>query len=205
MDKKNLTKMLSFVALTDGCLSVHRGCVNASFSLSMKRENQDFVDMCGSLLDNVGVGWHVRDDGVYLWLSSRTHPFLTTLHQRLYMDGRKFPEPHTFKLLDWESMAIMYMADGSIQRSGQVWYPMLNLCRWNYAELTWVKHQIKERLGVDANVMKCGKYWRLGFGRASVDRFFDGVRHHMLPSFFYKLPDGKPRPIGNIVPGGEIV
>lgn len=195
MDKKQITKILSFLSLTDGHLSMHKGCINASFHLTLSIKNKDLIELAGNVLESAGIGYKIKDTdcGLYTRLDSRVHPLLTKLWERLYLDKRKHPDPHTFKLLDWEAMALMYMCDGNIQKSGEFWYPMLNLCRWNYAELTWVKHQIKEKLDVDCNVHKCGKYWRLGFSKASSEAFFNGVTPFMTESFAYKLPYGKPQ------------
>lgn len=202
MDKKRLTKLIAFLAMSDGSLIMHEGCVNASFALTLSDRNEDLIDFAGNLMNEIGVGWKKKPTGgKYARLSSKTHPFLTTLWNRTYQMGRKVPSPHDFKLLDWEAMAILFMCDGNIQWGGGRQYPMLNLCRWSYAELCWVKQQIKERLGIDTNVYKCGKYYRLGVPAKDCDAFFEGVRPFVLPSFSYKLPNGEPLEIE----GDEIV
>lgn len=195
MDKKQIVKILSFIGLSDGHLSMHKGCVNASFHLTLRKDNLDLVNIVADTLRAASIGHKITETpcGSYVRLDSRVHPLLTKLWERLYQDGRKVPDPHTFKLLDWEALALLYMADGNIQKAGTRWYPMLNLCRWNYAELTWIKHQIKERFGLICNVHKCGKYWRLGFLACSADAFFEGVAPYMTTSFAYKLPYGKPQ------------
>lgn len=69
---------------------------------------------------------------------------------------------------------------------------MINLCKWSYAELCWVKHQFKKALGLDVNIYKCGKYWRLGVPAHHTDFFFENVKEYLTPSFHYKLPNGQP-------------
>jgi hypothetical protein len=195
MDKKEITKRLAFFVLTDASLTLHNGCINASFSLSMCVRNTDILEYVVPAINAIGVGskYTISKCGKYFRFTTKTHPTLTTMYNRIYIDGRKSPSQHDFKLLDWESMAIMYMCDGNIQKSGNVWYPMLNLCRWNYAELQWVRTQIKEYLSLDMSVYKCGKYFRLGVPRHHVDYFFDNVSQYITPSFSYKLPYGKPQ------------
>lgn len=193
MDKKLATKYLAFFSMTDGSLFVHKECVNASFHLAMKKDNKDILPMVKEALDFIGVGYSVREDDKYFRLDTRVHPFLTTLHERIYYNGRQSPSQHDFKQLDWEAVAIMYMCDGSIQKSGKKWYPMLNLCAWSYAELCWVKAQFKDKLGIDVNVYKCGKCFRLGVPVKDCDTFFEGVSPFITESFKYKLPYGKPQ------------
>lgn len=191
MDKKEITKRIAFAVMSDGTLT--QRCVNASFAMSMKTSNEDFGHYIGEAFDELGLGYKVRHDSKYFHLTTKTHPFLTKMRERIYPQDRKDPSPHDFKLLDWEALAILYMCDGSIQKSGKRFYPMLNLCQWNYAELQWVSHQLKERLGLPMTVYSCGKkYWRLGATAANADRFFEGVHPHIQSSFLYKLPYGKP-------------
>lgn len=201
MDKKEITKVLAFFVMSDAGLTMHEGCVNASFHLSMKMENSDVIDYLTPYLDELDVGYRTSIGDKYFRLNTRVHPFFTRLYERIYPMGHKTPSPHDFKLLDWEAMAILYMCDGNIQKGGSRWYPMLNLCCFSYAELHWIRTQVKQTLAVDMNVYKCGKYWRLGVPAKDCNRFFDGVAPYVLPSFSYKLPYGKPQD----VLGGEIV
>lgn len=180
--------------MSDGCLTMHKQCVNASFHMNNSMRNEDLAHYVIPYLEAIGVGYTYRPGEKYFSLRSKTHPFLTTLYQRVYEQGRKVPSHHDFKLLDWEAVAILYMCDGSIQQTGKYKqaYPVLNLCRWSYAELCWVKAQFKDRLGFDANVWSCGKYWRLGVPKKDAGVFFENVRPYMLPSFSYKLPNDEP-------------
>lgn len=201
MDNKEWTKRMAFLCMSDGGLILHQGCVNASFALSMKKENEDFADYAKKLLNHIDVGYRYSVGDKYFTLRSKVHPKLTTLYHRIYQDGRRVPSPHDFKLLDWEAVAIMYMCDGNIQKGGSRWYPMINLCKWSYAELCWVKAQFKRTLGLDINIYKCGKYWRVGIPARHTEFFFDNVEPYMTPSFSYKLPNGRPQ--ANL--GGDIV
>ncbi len=196
MDKKQLTKRLAFVCMSDAALEMHNGCVNASFKLSMKKENRDFAQYCVELLKEVGVGYTYKEGEKYFVLASRVHPFLTTLWERIYQGGRRVPSPHDFKLLDWEAIAIMYMCDGNIQVAGKRWYPMINMCKWSYAELCWVKQKFKEAVGLDINIYKCGKYFRVGVPAHHCDFFFENVKPFMLDSFKYKLASEREAPKG---------
>jgi hypothetical protein len=194
MDKKELTKRLAFLCMSDASLDMHKGCVNASFHLTMCKENRDMAEYAISLLKEVNVGYRYSENEKYFRLDSKVHPFLTKLWERIYQDGRRVPSPHDFKLLDWEAVAIMYMCDGNIQVAGKRWYPMINMCKWSYAELCWVKVQFKEKLNLDINIYKCGKYYRVGVPAHHCDYFFDKVEPFMLDSFKYKLASERETP-----------
>ncbi len=196
MDKKELVKKMAFLCMSDAGLIMHKGCVNASFSLSMCVENKDMSEYAIELLKEVGVGFRYSENEKYFRLTSKTHPFLTTLWERIYQDGRRVPSPHDFKLLDWEAVAIMYMCDGNIQVAGRRWYPMINMCKWSYAELCWVKQQFKKYLDLDINIYKCGKYYRVGVPAHHCDYFFENVKPYMLKSFYYKLASEREAPKG---------
>lgn len=199
MDKKYLVKMMSFLAMGDGNLTMHKGCVNASFHISQTKEASELVCLSANLLDELKIGYKITEykikgsDTVYCRLNSRVHPFLTKLYHRIYIDGRRTLDPHAFKQLDWESLAILYMSDGNIQWSSSgTPTAMINLCRLSYAEFMWFRSQVKEALGVTGNVYKCGKYFRFGFRVKESKVFFSHIRPYMLEQYRYKLPDEKP-------------
>ena len=194
MDKKELTKRLAFLCMSDAGLTMHKGCVNASFHLAMCKENRDMAEYAITLLKEVNVGYRYSECEKYFRLDSKVHPFFTKLWERIYQDGRRVPSPHDFKLLDWESVALMYMCDGNIQIAGKRWYPMINMCKWSYAELCWVKAQFKDRLGLDINIYRCGKYFRVGVPAHHCDFFFDSIKPFMLESFKYKLASERETP-----------
>lgn len=207
MDKKYIVKMMSFLCMSDAALTMHKGCVNASFHIAQTKGKDGLVCMAALLLDKLHIGYKVTEfkikgsDTVYTRLSSRVHPFLTKLYNRIYIDGRRTLDPHAFTQLDWESIAVMYMADGNIQGDpqGKNKNAMINLCRLSYAELMWFRSQVKEKLGITGNVYKCGKYWRFGFKKAESKVFFSKVRPFMLEEYMYKLPNEEPHMGDDIV------
>ena len=199
MDKKYLVKMMSFLVMGDGNLTMHKGCVNASFHISQTKEASELICLSANLLDELKIGYKITEykikgsDTTYCRLASKVHPFLTKLYHRIYMDGRRTLDPHAFKQLDWESLAILYMSDGNIQWSSSgTPTAMINLCRLSYAEFMWFRSQVKEALGIVGNVYKCGKYFRFGFRVKESKVFFSHIRPYMLEQYRYKLPDEKP-------------
>ena len=199
MDKKYLVKMMSFLAMGDGNLTMHKGCVNASFHISQRKEASELICLSANLLDELKIGYKITEyrikgsDTIYCRLASKVHPFLTKLYHRIYIDGRRTLDPHAFKQLDWESLAILYMSDGNIQWSSSgTPVAMINLCRLSYAEFMWFRSQVKEALGITGNVYKCGKYFRFGFRVKESKVFFSHIRPYMLEQYRYKLPNEKP-------------
>lgn len=194
MDKKYLVKMMSFLSMGDGNLTMHKGCINASFHITQTKGVDDLVCMAALLLDELKIGYKITEftlkdkDTVYTRLASKVHPFLTKLYYRIYQGGRRTLDPHAFKQLDWESFAVLYMSDGNIQGK----CAMLNLCRLSYAELMWLRSQVYDKLGVGSKVYKCGKYWRLGFRTEESKILFSKVKPYMLEGYRYKLPNEEP-------------
>lgn len=201
MDKKEITKIIAFFAMSDGSLACPSKGPNgnAYFRLSMSERNMDILSVLTPALDAIGVSFKIKTfeikGGKYFDLCTKRHPSLTRMYHRIYFDGHRIPSQHDFKLLDWQAVAILYMCDGNIQKAGKKWYPMLNLCRWDYSQLSWVQHQFKDTLSLDTSIYKCGKYWRMGVPVKHIDYFFENVKQYMTPSFSYKLPYGKPQDI----------
>ncbi len=194
--------------MSDGSLILHKGCVNASFSITQAEGKDGLIHLAGKVLDELKIGWNIKPFSikgkVYLRLNSKVHPFLTTLYHRIYIDGRRGLDPHAFKMLDWEALSLMYMSDGSIQRTGEYpsEYAMINLCRLSYQEFQWFQHQLHSKLGQGSRVYKCGKYWRLGMRKKESEYFFEHIRPYILPEYLYKLPTITPT---SVEEGEEIV
>ena len=197
MDKKEIYKLLSFICMSDGMLTLHKGCVNASFKITQTKGKDGLVYLAKELLDSLNIGSRIKEEstkqgGTYISCISRVHPILTKLHSRIYLDGRKILCHHSFEQLDWECMAILYMSDGNITYSNaKIPKPSaaLNLCRLSYVEYSWLKYQIETKLGVVSVIHKCGKYFRLGFNSFNADIFFQKIRPYMLQEYLYKLPN----------------
>src|SRR6056297_632379 len=94
MDQKHVTKILSFYAMGDGSLTLHKGCRNASFHITLKACHRDLLEDLATLIEE-GVGTTPRltdarpsghaDHGKYLRLDTRVHPKFTRLYSRIYV------------------------------------------------------------------------------------------------------------------------
>jgi len=204
MDKKQLTKLISYFAMGDGGLyRVKEG--NAQFIMNMKKDNLDYIKWVADTLSNV-TGVHMYDRKDYntdgctrapqVRLESNRHPFLTKLRDRIYCeDGHKGLDMHTLKLLDWEAMAILFMSDGSSHEYLRPEIGMknasvkvtLNMKRLSEAEQLVLKQTIRDNLGVEFNINRQYKYFFLTLRTKDVNTFMDGIEPYVVESFKYKI------------------
>lgn len=139
---------------------------------------------------------------------TRTHPIYSRVHERMYLENKKVIDPHYLKLLDWETLAIWYMDDGNLRLIKQDYkdshyeYPVPSLATlcFSYAENLLIKQAIKEKLGIEFNINKHSvnkndeMMYQIILTRNSFDRFYNGVKEFIKPSFMYKInPHDKPQ------------
>ena len=216
MDKKQLIKMLSYFIMGDG--GVYPKGDKAYFVMNMKEENRDYIEWVQNTL-NEFVGTRLVERKDYntdgcnrkpqLRLESKVHPMLMTLRERIYTDSYKGIDPHALKLLDWESLAILYMSDGSLYEDkpnpikglkNSSWNLTLNMKRLSYGDQLLLKKAIKEKFDLEFNINRQGKYYYLRLRTKDVAKFCYGVKPFMKESFLYKI-----RMINPSLEGGEIV
>lgn len=203
MDKKELTKLVSFFIMGDGGAYITKK--NAYFVMNMKASNLDYIEWVSSVFSSfVGVRCYDRKDyntdgcnrAPQKRLETRTHPLITKIRDRIYTNGYKGIDPHALKLLDWEAMAILYMCDGSLgedkpcTKKGLVnssWNLTLNMKRLSYGDQLLLKHAIRDRLGVEFNINRQGSYYYLRLRTKDVETFCLGVAPYIKESFSYKI------------------
>lgn len=200
MSDKELIKKLYYYSTFDGGLYLVGGSVNASYILNMKKENLDYVKNVEKTLIGLGIGCSISDrvlkeDGFtrqpQVTLRSKSHPKLTKLHDRIYINGHKVIDPHMLTLLDAEALAIIFMADGSCvydKRSPEAKPNItLNTKGFSYGDNWLLKKEIKEKLDLEFNIQRQNNYWYLRLRAKDVDKFFDLVCNFVTSSFNYKL------------------
>ncbi len=201
MSEKELTKLMYFYSTFDGGLYKGSETHNAFFVMNMKKENVDYVKKVKAALDGLNIGCVIEDrvmnnnDGCLrkeqVTLRSKSHPKLTKIHERIYIDGRKVIDPHMLTLLDEEALAIAYMADGSCvydKRSPNAKPSVtLNTKGFSYGDNWLLKKAIKEQLGLEFNIQRQNNYWYLRLRAKDIDLFFDMIRIYVTDSFKYKL------------------
>lgn len=206
-DKKDLVKLISFMSTFDGGLYVRKDCKNASFIMNMRKENLDYILWVKNTLENVtSVKLYDRGDyntdscvrAAQFRLESRTHPFLTTIRNRIYVANHKVIDPHMLKLLDAESLAIIFMADGSASEKNGVRFHTKG---YSYNDNMALSKTIYEKLGLRTNVNRHYQYFELRLKSADIGKFVEIVKPYICPSFRYKLEQVAP----HSTVGGDIV
>ncbi|MEG0773587.1 hypothetical protein [Clostridium sp.] len=156
---KELTKLLSYISMGEGGL-YRDNTTNYKFIMNMKKDNEDYIDYCIDILNNiVSVKKYDRKDyntdesnkKAQIRIESKVHPMLTIIHDRIYIDKYKGLDPHTLKLLDWESLAILFMSDGNNCFKGKYKSQCitLNIKRLSYGDQFLLKKVLKENLDLE--------------------------------------------------------
>lgn len=204
MDNKQLTKLVSYFTMGDGGV-YERGNYHY-FVMNMKKENSDYVQWVAEVLATL-TKVTVKEQPDYnkdgyvrkplLRLETKPHPVYSKMRERVYVDKYKSIDPHALKLLDYEALAILYMCDGSLyvdspekSNKGLVnpsYSVSLNMKRLSYGDQLVLKKALKEKLDLEWNINKHGKYYYLRLRCKDVPKFMEGIAPYILPSFYYKL------------------
>lgn len=206
MDAKTKIKYIVAFTYGDGYLGF-RG-KNCRFEANNIIDNQDYINWRKEILSEItGVNTYNILDGrggrkVLVKTYTQSHPIFTKVHSRMYLNGKKVIDPHYLKLMDWETLAIWYMDDGSIRPNirhykDKTYYctPTPNLATncFSYGDNFLIKKAIKEYLGIEFNIGKHSlnkngeQTYILNLLSSSFERFIEGVKPFILPSFKYKL------------------
>jgi hypothetical protein len=197
---KDLSKRLYYFSTFDGGLYVTGKCTNAKFIMNMREENRDYIEKVKQTLEEADIGVRLSERKDYntdgydrspqLRLESTVHPKLTTIWDRVYIDGHKVIDPHMLTMLDAEALAIIFMADGGRyvdKRCNATPAYSLHTKGFSYGDNFLLKKALKEKLDLEFNVTRHGKYWYLRLRTKDSAKFEQLVESYVLPSFMYKL------------------
>ena len=197
---KDQSKRLYYFSTFDGGLYVTGKCTNAKFIMNMREENKDYIEKVQQTLEDAGIGTRLYDRKDYntdgytrkpqLRLESKTHPKLTTIWERVYIDGHKVIDPHILTMLDEEALSIIFMADGGRYvdpRCNATPAYSLHTKGFSYGDNFLLKKALKEKLDLEFNVHRHSKYWFLTLRSKDSEKFEQLVGPHVLSSFGYKL------------------
>lgn len=212
-DKKQLTKIISYLAMSDGSLHSNGGSKNCVFSMSLVEKHKDFLEYAKSVIENItscNSYYQPRElpRQNIIKIQSLSHPFFTGLRDRIYVGNYKSIDIHALKLLDFESLAILYMCDGCLGKyrindKKESYCLTLNLCRLSYGDFMLLKKALKDNLDLEFNIVKTNrKYYTLRLRSKDLQKFIDGVRPYIFDSFLYKVDF---RTVNSTKVDGEIV
>lgn len=205
MNEKDKIKYVVAFTYGDGYLGKHgKYC---RFEAPCIIDNIDYIEWRKSILENITpVNIYINKDKrdnrrTIIKTCTRTHPLFSRIQSRIYHSGRKTVDPHYLKLFDWETLAIFYMDDGSLQTVKQNYkdshyknsYPNIASMSFNYAENLMLKKAIKDNLEIEFNIRKHSIRkdgtinYMLYLAGSSRERFYKNISKYVLPSFKYKL------------------
>lgn len=204
-DKKELVKLCSFIVMGDGGVYRYTGNKECAFVMNMITKNEDYVLLCRDILENVTSTRIIEVDKgegrqLQLRLTTKGHPFFTKLRDRIYIDKYKSLDQHALKMLDYEALSFLYMSDGSLGlRNGKVGSVTLNMKRLSYGDQMLLKKALKDKLDLEWNINKYGKYFYLRLRNKDVSKFMENIKPYITPSFMYKILDEVPSENNEVV------
>lgn len=202
-DKKTLTKYIWAFTLGDGCLYLRKdkdrpnADTNAVFDCGQLAIHEDYILWRAEILSNITtLNLQLKKNDVILSTKSNRHPVYTTMRNRIYLEGHKIIDPHYLKLLDWETLAILHQDDGCLSLKDKIrnyFCITLSTQSFSYGDNILLQRAIKEKTDILFSVtpirtQKGETQYRLMLNRQDdIDRFIDGIRKYIKPSFQYKV------------------
>lgn len=177
-------------------------CINnkCRFIINMREANRDYLEWIQETIQNftsatIKERKDYNTDGFnrepQLRLESATHPVFAKIRERVYIDGHKVIDPHMLTMMDTETLAIMFMADGGskIERRTKkpTAYFSLNTKGFSYADNQALSKAIYEKTSIRSTVHRHNAYYYLGIPQKDSALFYETVKPFVLPSFQYKL------------------
>ena len=219
MNDMYLTKLISSFVIGDGALSnlKHYGKGKGNYEINKVKNShyyikqlsihKDYIEWQASILESltrvaIAVSKEYTDNRGYvckekLELHTMHHPFYTTMRNNFYSNSVKIINPHYLKLWDAQSLAIVYMDDGwlekTIQKSGNIYYRIgIATHSYSYGDNMLLKKMIKEKFAIEFDIkrhkQKSGEYmFYLRNSKDNAIRFIDLVSPFIFPSFQYKI------------------
>ena len=189
---KDKTKRLYYMATFDG--GIYYSGKNARYVMNMLEENIDYIQY---VADQLPTSYIIREviqrsnRKPLLSLTSKTHPKLTKIRERIYIGNHKVLDPFMLKMMDAEALAIIFMTDGGSYLDERFKSPhsriTLNTKGFSYADNMALSKTIYSKLGIHTRVNRHGKYYYLNVRTKDHIKFCATVAPYLLPSFFYKL------------------
>lgn len=198
IDKKQLGKLVYYMTTFDG--GVYKTGKECSFIMNMREENLDYINWVKETLENITtvnikIQPNYNKDGynrkplVRLW--SKMHPYFSKVRERVYVDNKKVIDPHILTLMDDETLAIIFMADGSTSADNRWTNPhcKIDLCTkgFSYFENLALSKSIYESCGIRTTVHRHSNYYYLNVKTSDHIKFVEAILPYLKPSFYYKL------------------
>jgi len=206
MNKKELGKQVASMILGDGCLRIWKGVENAGYNFVQIDSHEDYVKWQYEIVSQICKTSYRRYDEYIdknnvhhkpsIRIETLSHPFFTTLRNRLYFCGRKTVSVHDLKNFDEQSACIWYMDDGYLLKSedkSQRGSVFLCTDHYNHAEVILLQKVLYEKLNIPFNIRKRGErkdggqIYRLVATKENARNFLEKIYKFSFPSFAYKF------------------
>lgn len=115
--------------------------------------------------------------------ATRTHPVFSEWRRRFYRGRRKVVPEDIDRWMTPLALAVWFMDDGSADH----WGVTFQTHSFRVEEVELLVTVLKERFDLSANPRKNRGGWVLYVSAASMSRFCEIVRPHILPGFVYKM------------------
>lgn len=123
---------------------------------------------------------------------AKTNPYFRQMHRVLYKEGKKIINKQVLSYLNEQSLAIIFMDDGSIgyntNKEGEVSSLNLVLClQLSEAEADLMVEWFSVRWGITAKKTPSKGKWDIRFNTQSTLEFCRLILDYIHPNLFYKL------------------
>lgn len=190
-----LSKFTKWSVLGDGSVSKSTNNKDYHYSITRSPDHADYIEYIASKFRNfcnVTISRYSRKDNgkTVVSLKTASHPLFTRVRNRQYINGHRVVDPHMLTTLDWEAAAILYQDDGSLCYTAKGSSVVrISTCAYSYYEQCALADAFYKRLGVILRVNKASKHlYQLNIPLKCQDKFFEGVKNFIVPSYEYKLP-----------------
>lgn len=213
-NNKDISKRLYYFSTFDGYLDNRGENRNSRLSVTMVKENADYIYFVARTLEEAGIGFKLWEPAINLHdgcnrrqqfrVQSKAHPKLTAIRNRVYIEGHKVICPHMLTMMDAEALAIIFMADGSRKKislaNGETSLYRLHTNGFSYGDNYLLAGAIKRSTGIPFDVERqTTNKWGLTLSRHFNSIFEETVAPFTLDSFAYKLGRQAPEKGGDIV------
>lgn len=193
---KDCFKRLYYFAMFDGSLEL-KAPGTARLRVVQTQDKREYLESIGETLTALDIGFTIvekkntsgfKNSKPQLMLSTGQHPKLFKIRNRIYLNGKKVISPHLIKFLDAEAFTIMFMADGSSSyaaRGAPQYYIHTNML--SYPENCYLQIAIRERLGLEFNVVQNKGLWELRMRASSLDKMLETIAPHLFDCYAYKF------------------
>lgn len=208
---KEVSKRLYYFSMFDGHLQKRFETGNARLSISMNCEHVEYIAAVADTLETAGIGYSISESDrrsenpnrtPQLRLQSKSHPFLTRIWERMYINKHKVVDLHMIALLDAEALAIAFMADGG-RYVDKKWAAtpqyVLHTNGLSYGDNFVLKKALKDKFNLEFNIDKKNQYFQLRLRRPDSKAFEELISEFVFPSFYYKLGRQTPEKDDDIV------